>query len=248
MENKTYGSVIGSKNAPYENSLAAQCGLATNYHGAAHPSLPNYLAATGGSTFGVGDDAGPSAHPISADSIFGQLQRAGRSWRSYEESMPHNCDLSSSGRYAVKHNPAAYYTSIRTACAGNDVAFADTFAHDVAAGTLPSFSFVTPNMCNDTHDCSVHTGDEWLRTWVGALLAGPNYRSGDTLVVLTWDEGSGAQNVIPTIVVAPSVPAGARSAQRLDHYALLRTTENILGVAPLGAAAKAPSLVAAFGM
>jgi hypothetical protein len=242
MENKPYGSVIGNPSAPYENVLAKQCGSATDYHGVAHPSLPNYLAATGGSTFGVTNDDPPARHPIAEDSIFGQLSAAGLSWRSYVESMPRSCAQSSSGLYAVKHNPAAYYTAIKEACATSDVAFEGNFSHDIAAGTLPAFSFVTPNMCDDTHDCSVKTGDEWLATWIPRIVSGPNYQAGNTLAVLTWDEGVGSANVIPTIVVGPSVPAGIVDASRADHYAMLRTTEELLGLPPLGSAADAPSL------
>lgn len=246
MENKPYGSVIGSASAPYENALAAECGLATDYRGITHPSLPNYLAATGGSTFGVTNDSGPSSHPIGAESIFGQLDRAGLSWRSYEESMPRNCDTSANSPYAVKHNPAAYYVPLRASCQAHDVPLAGNLDRDIAAGSLPSFSFVTPNLCNDTHDCSVRTGDSWLATWIPKILAGPNYRAGDTLVVLTWDEGVGSVNQMPTIVVGPSVRAGLRVGARLDHYALLRGTEDLLGLGHLGAAASAPSLAAAF--
>jgi phospholipase C len=162
MENKPYGSVMGNPSAPYENKLARSCGLATNYRGITHPSLPNYLAATGGSTFGVTDDAGPAAHPISNGSIFGQLATAGLSWRSYQESMAATCALSPSGTYAVKHNPAAYYTRIRTACAVDDLPLAGHLESDIAAGSLPSFAFIVPNLCNDTHDCAVRTGDAWL--------------------------------------------------------------------------------------
>jgi phosphatidylinositol-3-phosphatase len=248
MENKEYGSVIGSSSAPYENALAKECGLAGNYHGVTHPSLPNYIAATGGSTFGIADDAGPAAHPLGADSIFGQLGRSGRSWRSYEESMPGNCDQAAASPYAVKHNPAAYFTAIRSACAANDVPLAGNLDHDIAAGTLPSFSFVTPNLCNDTHDCSVRTGDNWLAAWIPKILSGPNYRAGNTLVILTWDEGVGSVNQIPTIVVGPTVPAGVVSSQRFDHYALLRTTQDLLGLPHLGNAASAPSMAAAYGL
>lgn len=248
MENHSYGSVIGNSQAPFENSVATQCGSATNNNGVSHPSLPNYLAATGGSTFGVTDDASPSSHQIGADSIFGQVGRAGLSWRAYEESMPKNCDTSPSGSYAVKHNPAAYYQAIRTACDTNDVPLAGFFDHDVAAGSLPSFSFVTPNLCNDTHDCSVQVGDTWLATWVPKILAGPNYSSGNTLVVITWDEGEGSNNRIPTIVIGPSVPAGTVATPRFDHYALLRTTEDLLGLGHLQAAASAPSMGVAFGL
>jgi phosphatidylinositol-3-phosphatase len=246
MENKPYASVIGNSAAPYENALARQCGAVTNYHGITHPSLPNYLAATGGSTFGVTDDAGPSAHPIGAASIFGQLDQADLSWRSYNESMPRNCDPSPSGRYAVKHNPAAYFTAARASCLKYDVALDGNFDHDIAAGTLPSFSFVTPDLCSDTHDCSVAVGDAWLATWIPRIVNGPDYRSGTTVVVLTWDEGVGSSNLIPGAVVAPGIPAGTVDSARLDHYALLRTTEEILGLPALGAAATAPSMRVAF--
>lgn len=248
MENKPYSSVIGSASAPYENALAKQCGLASNYFGITHPSLPNYLAATGGSTFGVTDDNEPSAHPIAAPSLFSQLTAAGLSWRSYDESMPGNCALTSADPYAVKHNPAAYYTNIRTTCATNDVPLEGNLTRDITAGALPSFAFITPNMCNDTHDCSISTGDTWLSTWIPAITAGPNYRAGDTLIVLTWDEGTGSRNQTPAIVIAPSVRPGTVVSARLDHYALLRGTEDLLGLGHLGAATTAPSLAAAFGL
>jgi hypothetical protein len=246
MENQGYRSVMGSSSAPFENSLAQKCGSATDYNGVSHPSLPNYLAATGGSTFGVTDDASPSAHRINADSIFAQVEQAGLTWRSYNESMPKNCDTASSGSYAVKHNPAAYYVAIRTACDVNDVPLEGAFDRDIAAGSLPSFSLVTPNLCNDTHDCAVAVGDAWLATWVPKILAGPNYSSGDTLVVVTWDEAEGSTKRIPTIVIGPSVPAGTVAGQRFDHYALLRTTEDLLGLPPLLAAASATSMAGAF--
>ena len=110
FENKA--PVVGSSSAPYFTSLAHGCGYAANYYAVTHPSLPNYLAATGGSTFGVADDKYPSAHPIAGASLFSQVAATGRQWRAYNESMPSNCALTSSGTYAVKHNPAAYYLSL----------------------------------------------------------------------------------------------------------------------------------------
>jgi phospholipase C len=246
MENKPYGSVIGNKGAPYENELANACGLATDYRAITHPSLPNYLAATGGSTFGVTDDAGPSSHPLAATSIFQQLTQANLSWRAYDESMPTTCDRNPSGRYAVKHNPAVYYTAIRQQCAVDDVALEAHLSQDIAAANLPSFAFVTPNLCDDTHDCSVQTGDTWLAAWIPRIVAGANYRSGNTLIVLTWDEGVGANNLIPTIVMAPSVPTGTRGTGALTHYSLLRTTEELLGLPGLGAATTATSMTSMF--
>ena len=244
--------MVGSSSAPYFTSLAADCGLATDYHAITHPSLPNYLAATGGSTFGITDDGSPSSHPVSSSSIFAQVSASGRSWRSYEESMPSACSLSSSGTYAVKHNPAAYFTGIRTDCAASDVPLGTTsagaLATDLDSGSLPAFSFVTPDLCNDMHDCSVATGDAWLRSWMRPILSSDAYAAGGTAVVVTFDEDdSSGSNLVSTIVVAPSVHPGTRDGTAFNHYSLLRTTEEMLGLpTSLGAAATATSMRAAF--
>jgi len=248
MENQTYSNVIGNTSAaPYENQLAGQCGLATNYAGVSHPSLPNYIAATSGSTQGITDDNPPSSHPLGVASIFGQINS-----KSYQESMPSNCALTSSGNYAVKHNPEAYYTPIRTDCNVNDVPMGSTssgaFLNDLTNNTLPAFSFVTPDMCNDTHDCSVSTGDNWLKSWVPKIVASPAYKAGQLALFITWDENDGsAGNQVPAIVASPYTPVGTTSATSFNHYSLLRTTEELLGTTNyLGNAAGAASMRSAF--
>ncbi|MEO7982353.1 MAG: alkaline phosphatase family protein, partial [Sporichthyaceae bacterium] len=252
FENKA--PVVGSSAAPYLTSLAAQCGLATDYHGIAHPSLPNYLAATGGSTAGVTDDGPPSAHPVAGPSLFSQVTDSGRQWRSYQESMPGTCALTDSGRYAVKHNPAAYYPGVRTDCARWDVPLGaptgGALADALATGALPAFAFVTPDMCNDMHDCSVATGDAWLARWVPTILSSSAYAGGRTAVVVTFDEDDRTSgNRVSTVVVAPSVRSGTTSGTTFDHYSLLRTTEELLGLPPtLGKAATAASMRDAFGL
>jgi phosphatidylinositol-3-phosphatase len=235
MENHGYDQVIGSSAAPFENRLAAQCGLATNFHAITHPSLPNYIAATSGGTQGVTANGSPADYPLSVPSIFSQVRDAGKSWRSYQESAPGNCPLTSSGLYAVRHDPAPYYIEIRTDCQNWDVPMGTTsggaFLADLNNIGLPAFAFVTPNLCNDTHDCPIATGDEWLRDWVGRILASPGYLDGSTVLVITWDEDDGSQaNRIPTIVVSPSTPAGTTSSTPFTHYSLLKTTEELLGI------------------
>jgi phosphatidylinositol-3-phosphatase len=246
MENKGYTQIIGNTSAaPYENQLAGQCGLATNYHAVTHPSLPNYIAATSGDYWGIADDNPPSSHPLSVPSIYSQVKAAGKTWRDYEESAPGNCPLASSGTYAVKHDPAPYYTGIRSDCANWDVPMGSTtsgaFLQDLNAGTLPAFSFVTPNLCNDTHDCSIATGDAWLQSWIPKILASSAYKAGKMALFLTWDEDDGSQsNRVVTIVVSPTTPAGTQSATSFTHYSLLKTTEQMLGIATyLGHAADA---------
>ncbi len=237
MENRSFDQIIGSSAAPYINNLAHKCGLATRFYAEAHPSLPNYIAMTSGSTHGITDDAPPASHRLGSRSLFGQMKK---NWRSLEQSMPSRCDLVSSGKYAVKHNPAAYYTRIRSRCRRRDVRLSNP--PDISA----RFTFVTPNLCNDMHSCSTSVGDTWLSNWLPKVLKTRQYRSGSTAIFLTWDEGSGSQP-IATLVISPYTPAGTTSARRLNHYSMLRTTEAMLGRKRfLGRAATARGMRGAF--
>jgi hypothetical protein len=152
--------------------------------------------------------------------------------------MPSNCYLSNSGQYAVRHNPAAYFTNIRTQCAAQDQPLTDP--PDLSA----KFTFITPDLCNDMHSCSVANGDSWLATWMPKILSSNQYQSGSMAVFLTWDEDdySDSQH-IPTLVISPSIPAGTNAGTRFNHYSLLRTTEELLGITTyLGNAATAASM------
>jgi phosphatidylinositol-3-phosphatase len=247
FENKKYEQVIGSPNAPTFNALARQCGLATAFSAETHPSLPNYVAMTSGGTQGITDDSGPSSHRLSVPSIFSQVG----DWRALQEDMPSNCDLGNTGTYAARHNPATYYADL-TGCAQRDVPLGPR--PDLSA----RFTFVTPNLCHDMHSCptqsdsttEVRTGDAWLASFLPEVVATPEYASGSTVVFLTFDESEGGSSQqVPTFVISPSTPRGARSGAPFTHSSLLRTTEELLGVAPyLGAAASAPSMRAAFGL
>jgi phosphatidylinositol-3-phosphatase len=250
MENHPYNQIIGSTSAPYTNTLAQHCGLATNYFAITHPSLPNYIAATSGSTWGITDDGAPSTHPLAVPSIFQQAPSAG----SYEESMPTNCDLTDAYPYASWHNPELYYTNISAACGVDNVPMGTTssgaFLNAVNAGTLPAFTFITPNLCDDTHDCSIQTGDSWLQSWVPKIIAGPSYQAGNTVIFITYDEDDTlGTNQVATLVVSPYTAPGTQSGVQYTHYSLLRTAEELLGITTyLGNAATAPSMRSAFGL
>jgi phospholipase C len=144
----------------------------------------------------------------------------------------------------VRHNPPVYYTNLAAGCRRRDVPL--TATPDLSA----RFTFVTPNLCNDMHDCSVATGDRWLAGFVPHVLSSSDYVSGRTALFITWDEDDGSStNRIPTLVVAAHTKPGTRSAQRFTHYSMLRTTEELLGVPTnLGAAARASGMRAAFGL
>jgi hypothetical protein len=260
MENKSEGKVVGSRRAPFIQSLLAACGLATNYHNISHPSLPNYLAATSGSTHGVASDCGPATCSQSGPSIFGQLQAAHRKWRSYVESMPVNCDPSNAGTYATKHNPAVYYKALGAGCKASDVPLegATGLARDLARGELPALAVIVPNTCDDMHSCPISIGDAWLQSWVGRIVSTRAYVAGQVVVFITWDEGE-VRGVVPgencalnpgdeschvaMLVLSEHTTPGTQDSRAYTHYSLLLTTEQLLGLrGRLGQAAEPGTL------
>jgi hypothetical protein len=250
MENHAWSSVIGTPAAPYQTSLVNACGALTAESVVGAPSLPNYVGATAGQTFGIHDDDNPPSHPLTADNLFRQVRTAGGTSKSYQEDMPANCALMNSGEYAVRHNPAAYYTGgdDRIACGRDDVPLGPTdqgpLADALTRDTLPTFAFITPNVCNDTHDCPVATGDAWLKRWVPRILGSAAYQRGDTALIIGYDEYS----PVPNAWIAPSVRPGATFTTKTDHYALLRATEQMLGLPLLGSAASAPDVRSALNV
>jgi len=237
LENVGY-SVVGSKSAPYFNQLASRCGLATNDDAISHPSLPNYIALTTGSTQGISDDGEPSTHPLAVPSIFSEL---GTNWKSLVESMPSACDHVTSGQYAARHNPAVYLTSIAASCAQNDVPM------KLPLNLGAAFTLIVPNICDDMHSCPVSTGDAWLRRIVPLILTSSQYQSRSLVLFITFDENdSMASNQVPTLVIAPSTPRGGRVTKQLNHYSLLKTTEILLNVRQLDNAKTARSMITPF--
>ena len=261
MENHSFSDIISNAaQAPYINSLAAECGLATNYHNISHPSLPNYIAATSGLSGRALKTFNPDCSPSKkcstpAPSIFGE----GETWKAYQESMPANCNPANSGEYAVRHNPPPYYTTL-AGCSSLDVPYTQ-LASDLTNGTLPAFSFITPNLIDDMHDGTIADGDNWLASNLPTILNSPEYQSGSTAVFITWDEGTGGKTgescatnttdpscQVATIVISPSTPVGVTSGALFNHYSLLGTTEQLLGLPALGQAAGAATMTAAFNL
>jgi hypothetical protein len=241
MENKEATAVLGSPSSPYVTRLARRYGVATHSYAIGHPSLPNYLALTSGSTHGISSDC--TACHVPARSIVDQLEAAGISWKAYMEDLPRPCSRAArAGGYAKKHDPFMYYDNVagNPRRCGNIVPF-DRLASDLRHTTLPTFSFISPNLCDDTHDCDVATGDRFLAGLVPDLLheAGPH-----GFVILTWDEGGTNDGCcfdahggrIATVVAGPDVRRHARSDRPVDHYGVLRTIERAFGLGALGAA------------
>jgi hypothetical protein len=249
MENHEYSAIIGSRSAPYINGLARHYALAREMYAVSHPSLPNYLALIGGSTFGISSDC--TGCEVHASGLVDQLARAGISWKAYMEGLPRPCFTgANAGDYAKKHDPFVYFASVVDVpgLCGRVVPF-DRLPTDERAGTLPRFVWISPNLCHDMHDCSVATGDRFLATVVPPLLQALGPRG---LLFLTWDEGSSdsgccrlaAGGHVVTIVAGARARPGAVLDLPADHYSVLQTIEDLLGLPRLRGAACActPSL------
>jgi len=246
FENEDQSNIIGNHCCSYFTHLARRYGNATHYYALGHYSADNYTGATGGIPCCYDD----SYHQLSNRSIFRQLPN-GQS-RSLEESMPSPCDTSNSGEYAVRHNPEVYYVrTLGPDCAKYDIPYATASIPDLSA----KFTFVTPNLCNDAHDCSTAIADRWLASEVPLFMHTPQYKAGTTVIFITFDEGSSnvsegptspPNNQIPMIVVSPR--SSGQDGTQWTHYSLLATTEQIFGLSKLGGAASARTMCGHFGL
>jgi acid phosphatase len=251
-ENKTAGSALAGM--PYLASLARTYGRTTAYRAIRHPSLPNYLAIAGGSTFGVADDQSPAHHPLTGPSVFDRAIAAGKSAKTYAEAMPSSCALAAAAPYAVKHNPWAYFADAtsRANCRRFDVPMGTTSSgalrSDVVNGRLPNVGLAIPDLCHDGHNCSLQAADDWLRPWLELILAGPDFRRGQLAVVVTFDEDDkSADNTVLTVVLSPTASRVVATSP-YTHYSLSRYLSQITGTAPLRLAGQAPDLRGAFGL
>jgi hypothetical protein len=242
MENKESGDVFGSSEAPYTNGLARRWAVPRQMFAVTHPSLPNYLSLTGGSTFGIDSDCTDCS--VSATSVVDQLSRAHLSWRAYMEDLPHSCFTGAdAGEYAKRHDPFVYYTRItrnRARCAS--IVPLSRLRSDERSRALPNFIWISPNVCHDTHDCSVATGDRFLAGLVPGLLRALGPRG---LMVLTWDEGSSDDGCcrlasgghVAAILAGGLARPGARMSTPVDHYSVLQMVEDLFGLPRLRGAA-----------
>jgi hypothetical protein len=242
-ENREQQTVLGSPDAPFANRLASEYGSATSSFATAHPSLPNYLELLSGSTQGVGGDG--TGYVFASPTLADQLTQANIPWRAYMESMPAACygGVGQNGGYAKKHNPFMYFTGITGSTECQNVVPLDGFTSDLSSASPPAFVWVTPNLCNDGHDCSTQTMDGWLASHVASVMQTPWFTSGATIII-TWDEGAtedgccnGAHGGHVATLVVSSQLAHAQHTAPVDQAGILRTVEHAYGLTYLGNAA-----------
>jgi hypothetical protein len=232
-ENHSAGEILGSPAAPFMNSLAASGVSLTNMHAITHPSQPNYLAMFSGSTQGVTDDS--CGQHFTGANIAAQLIATGKSFAGYSEGLPATgSDACSGGGYARKHNPWSDFANVPAADNKPLTALPSSF------DSLPTLSYVVPNLDDDMHDGTVSQADQWLSAHLGAYARwAPTHNS---LLIVTWDENDRSPgNQIPTFLIGAHLRPG-RIAQPATHYSVLRALEDSFGVSHLGGAVSAPTL------
>ncbi|HEY7404582.1 MAG TPA: alkaline phosphatase family protein [Candidatus Angelobacter sp.] len=261
-ENQSYSAVIGSPSMPYLNSLATQNGLATEYFANAHPSIGNYFMLTAGQLVTSNDSLNST---IDVDNIVRHLLTAGKTWKSYAESLP-SVGYTGGDRYPYvrHHNPLSYFSDVVNSSVQklNLVPFSE-FAADLANNRLPSYSFVTPNQNHNTHDCptgptgctnaqKLATADGWLKNNIGPLLNNVEFQQSGLLVIV-FDEGFSTDTAhggghVAAVVVGPKVKKGAKSTALYQHQNVLRTMLDALGVKSYpGVAASSADMADLFG-
>ena len=244
-ENHDYAAVIGSSSMPYLNSLAQQYGLATQYYANTHPSIGNYFMLATGQIITNNDSYSTI---VTVDNVVRRLLAAGKTWKSYAEDLPAvGYTGGDVGSYARKHNVFALLSDVANDSTqrSNLVPFT-VFATDLANGTLPDFSNIVPNLCNDAHDCSLSTADTWLGNNIAPLLTSPTFQRDGLLIILFDEAGSDNTNGggrIAWVVISSRTKTGYQSTTLYQHESTLRLILEALGLTQLpGAAATAPGM------
>jgi acid phosphatase len=234
FENRTWSDVGGAQfqSMPYTHSLAAQCSTFLHYTepDVAQNSATQYVGQDAGSTANsVRDDCSPGPRCRSTqNNIFRQVRRAGLVARSFVEGPTANW-CSAAGK-AAKHIGALYFFGSYTDKSGrhNDHDFCSREVRpykEFAPGRLANFSFVTPNLCNDGHNCGNATVDRWVAKNVQAVIRSAAYKAGKVTVFIWYDE----DRPVPNMQIGLHANAGVKRTP-VDYGSTLRAWEDLLGV------------------
>ena len=233
-ENKSLDSLFNNSNAQYINKLIKISAVATNYHAV---SKNPYIALTSGSSTNISNSCNPKKYVCQAHvaNITDEIENSGRTWKMYAESMPISCDFKDTKKYATRHNPFIYYKSIssdNTQCSSQIVPFSN-LKKDIDNSNLPNYSFISPNLCNDMHNCQVSIGDKWLSQNVPKILSSSAFTKQNSLLIITWDEGDRLDSRVLTLFMCSAARKKYISVEPYNHYSILATIEYLWDLNPL---------------
>jgi acid phosphatase len=234
------------KEAPFTYGLGTKYGLATNMQAITHPSKPNYAIITMGETRGLTSDSGKTTK---GPTVFGATIKAGRTAKIMAEAMgTDRCRTDTASKYVPRHNPWTYNTEEKALCESQDFSYDTYGASDIAAGKLGNVEMLIPNQCNNAHDCSLGTFDNWMKTTWERIIAGPDWKANRLTVVITADEDDRKHgNVIPLMVINPYLSHKVVTS-KLTLYSLNRLLTDFGHVPHMAGGKTAPDMAKAFGL
>jgi phosphatidylinositol-3-phosphatase len=228
-ENHSFDDIIGdTTDAPYMNQLADEGALMTSSYAVTHPSEPNYMALFAGDTFGLTADDCPVSEGGTAN-LGSELLAAGYTFKGYSEGLPKTGSTAcTSGEYARKHSPWINFSNVPT----SDSLPFSLFPSSSDYASLPTVSFVIPNLEDDMHNGTIAQADTWLQDNLSAYATWA--AANDSLLIVTWDEDDYTENnQIPTIFYGQDVVQGQYD-EDIDHYNVLATLEQMYGLTEVG--------------
>jgi phosphatidylinositol-3-phosphatase len=245
LENTSYNAIMGSSTAPYIKSLGTDTSnaLMKSSFGITHPSQPNYIALYSGSTQGVTDDKLPVNRPFTTPNLGSSLIAKGLTFTGYSENLPSvGWNGEYSNGYGRKHNPWANWqgsssNGVPASCNQPFTAFPQGNFN-----SLPTVSFVIPTDAHNMHDpagtsTAIKNGDDWIKTNLDAYIKWA--KTTNSLLILTFDEDNGSQNNQITTIFIGGMVKGGQYTNRVDHYNVLRTIEDMYGLPYAGKSATA---------
>jgi hypothetical protein len=261
MENEGYQQVIGNSYAPIINALARDYGLATNYRGVADPSEPNYVAMLGGDFFGISSDDPYwfPGHTINAANLMSQLEQVGLTWRGYFQNMPYpgyrgycypdkcNGVPDADTQYVSKHNGIVNFANLQTPAEFGKMFPFTQLSADLAASSVPNFSYIVPDECDDMHGAPpwcvdsdntntvqqswlIAHGDKFVGDLVSQITSSLTWQAGNNAIIITFDEGNRATSLVATIVISNHGPRGVTDDTSYNHYSLLASLQGTFGL------------------
>lgn len=255
FENKSYGHIVGNTtDAPYINSLMNDPYAATftSSYAITHPSQPNYLHIFSGSDQGVTDSSIPSGLPFSTANLGASLIAGGKTFTGYAEDLPYAGydDAAQVGYYVRKHNPWVNWQDSGT----NGIPSSlnqpfSSFPTDYS--TLPTVSFVVPNNLNIMHpqntggetlSSMITIGDTWLQTNLDGYIQWA--KTNNSLLIITFDEDNydaDPQHIVSIFI--GSMVIGGVTTESISHHNVLRTLEDMYGLAYAGNSANVSPIV-----
>ena len=241
----TLGGCLGTGSGAYMTSLGTTYSLATHYTAITHPSEPNYIALTGGSTSGITSD-GNCCFQLSGPNIIDRIEASGRTWKAFAEDATGSGTCNFMPPRAADHFPFLEFSDMNTASRCSDFLTATSpndpeFISVLNGSNPPNFLWLTPNDTDNMHSSSISVGDSYLASLVPQILSSSTFKTKNAALFIVFDEGSDSCPSSPSgdcvyaMWAGPAAKQAFTSNARYNHYSFLKTLETVWSLPSLTA-------------